>query len=131
MMTHQNPSRRKPLLMTKPCRVCGIEKSLIEFYKDARSRNGRRNDCKLCKNIYKKTHEAKLRRMGKCGDCGEWNISGKASCAKHLEHDRAARLQQIEDRKQEDKCISCGIRLHEDMDMGRLTCLNCLERVRT
>lgn len=34
----------------KKCKECSIEKELTEFYKDALSADGHRNNCKVCKN---------------------------------------------------------------------------------
>lgn len=36
--------------MTKICTKCKTEKPIEDFYKDKASRNGRRPDCKKCKN---------------------------------------------------------------------------------
>lgn len=35
----------------KKCKECRVEKELSEFYKDALSADGHRNNCKLCKNL--------------------------------------------------------------------------------
>lgn len=39
-------------LMIRKCKICGAEKPLDEFVKDARCRNGHSNTCKDCKNKY-------------------------------------------------------------------------------
>lgn len=39
----------------KTCRACGLAKPLIEFYKDPKSKDGRRAACKACENNRKKT----------------------------------------------------------------------------
>ena len=36
------------MLKFKTCYACGLTKSLEEFYKDERNRDGRRGDCKMC-----------------------------------------------------------------------------------
>lgn len=130
MMIEKIRSRRKPLLMTKPCRVCGEVKPLSEFIREPRCKDGTRHTCKKCKLAYKRRHQAKLGRMGRCTDCLDWAIPGKRDCAKHLEQARLIRHKQIKKRKKEGRCTSCGIKLHEQMDKGHIACLNCNERVR-
>ena len=39
---------------TKLCSRCGIEKLLSEFHSEKTSRDGRRSECRICRNLYRK-----------------------------------------------------------------------------
>lgn len=49
----------------KPCKVCGIEKSLDEFHRCKKMKDGHLNSCKICRNKankeYEKTNKIKIR----------------------------------------------------------------------
>lgn len=35
-------------MLTKMCRICGVEKPITEFYKHNHTKDGYRNECKEC-----------------------------------------------------------------------------------
>jgi hypothetical protein len=43
---------------SKPCRICGIEKPLTEFYRSAGMRDGHRHDCNECNRAAKRERYA-------------------------------------------------------------------------
>ena len=65
----------------------------------------------------------------KCLYCGGATEEGKSKCATHMEAHRLRALYDRIKRVQEGKCERCGHRLLSDADMGRLTCVNCRNRV--
>lgn len=65
----------------KPCKKCGETKPLSEFYKEARARDGLRNDCKLCSRArHASWHESNRERH---------RITAAAWRAANREKDRA------------------------------------------
>ena len=66
------------VITEKKCSVCGEVKPADEFYKDARSKDGKRSQCKSCEKEHNAQRTAILQRDGykvitekKCSKCGE------------------------------------------------------------
>ena len=41
-------------MIKKRCKKCGIEKEISEFHKESKMKDGYRNECKQCRNSYRK-----------------------------------------------------------------------------
>ena len=69
------------------------------------------------------------KKKGLCVECNDKVINRHIACQKHLlsKSVRTKRLQLK--RKQNNCCISCGIKLHVEIDKGHVKCMNCREKL--
>ena len=70
-------------------------------------------------NVYKFKHK----KLGLCPHCSRIVKFNFKHCELHLQYQKDRRNKH----KEEGKCQRCGLILHEDMDNGYLSCLNCRE----
>jgi len=90
---------------TKVCTRCGEDKSLGEFVKDKRSKDGYTLWCKKCRKVKEREREKK----GLCIVCGEEKPAPKKkTCKKCLAEKTVIRHKQIEERILNKKCTKCG-----------------------
>jgi hypothetical protein len=113
--------------MTKTCTVCHKTLPLSFFYKERHGIGGVKGKCKPCYEVVKKAYKDKSRRMGICITCAKPAIPGRANCVKHNQAVLEQRQMQMQKRRDEDRCVTCGIPLHYQMDKGFRSCLNCRE----
>jgi hypothetical protein len=70
---------------------------------------------------------------GLCYRCGKPAIAGRISCEKHRENDiaRSRRNNPINrDRYlRNGRCVRCAAPLHQEADVGCITCMNCREHL--
>lgn len=70
-------------------------------------------------NVYKFKHK----KLGLCVHCNRPVVFNYKTCELHLQYQKDRR----EKYKKEQKCQRCGSNLHDDMDSGYVSCLNCRE----
>ncbi len=75
----------------------------------------------------------KKEATGKCAKCSDWALPGKTLCTKHAElkreYNQKVRKARMQRMKDEGRCTRCTEKLHPQMDEGKLTCLNCREKL--
>src|SRR5690606_40721993 len=67
---------------TKECRDCGQVKPVGEFYRDGRTKGGRKSYCKACARRRECARRERNRSRGAadypagklCGRCGQWGV---------------------------------------------------------
>ena len=86
---------------------------------------------------YKQEH----RERGLCTDCSEPVYRGLSRCLKHLRsHVKADNLyerttskrdykQRREERKDQGRCVKCGVKLDPDADCEKVCCMNCRDHL--
>lgn len=112
----------------KTCTSCHTEKPLTFFHKERLGVGGVKGKCKICTAAVCDAYREKSKRIGVCITCTEPAIPGRVNCIKHAQTVNVISQKQKLKRKDENRCITCGIPLHYQMDKGFKTCLNCRER---
>jgi uncharacterized protein YlaI len=49
-------------MMSRVCIKCGVEKSLTEFHRNSKSKDGHLSQCKSCKALYSRSHAPAYRK---------------------------------------------------------------------
>ena len=80
-------------------------------------------------------HRQKKRDNGLCYNCSEPAEINKQRCEFHLEQDRTAyrtnrEARRNKRRREENRCLGCNCKLHEEADFGYVTCITCREKGR-
>jgi len=74
---------------------------------------------------YKDTH----RLQGKCVECSESILFPYNKCIEHLiAHRKRIKIKYYR-YIEEGRCVTCGEKLHPDIDEGKRKCLNCREKL--
>jgi 5-methylcytosine-specific restriction endonuclease McrA len=85
--------------MIKICSKCGLEKGLVDFYRDKTKSDGRRSHCKVCINTYNQTTSVckyRLRAIEKFKRAPQYKTLDREYCKRYREsdHGREVRRQQ-------------------------------------
>lgn len=65
-------------MLSKLCRVCGIEKSIFEFHSSAKNKDGRQNRCRQCFSEYRANNREKYAELSR-----RWRESNREQIRKH------------------------------------------------
>ncbi len=78
-------------------------------------------------------YKARQKAKGLCICCSSPARYPYVRCDDCMEVDRVKATSKMKrlkiQRKADNECPQCGIRLHPDMDKGRTNCLNCREHI--
>ena len=92
-------------MLTKMCRICGVEKPITEFYKHNHTKDGYRNECKECHSKKGKEHYKRE------GSKERHRVSARKYTLKQYGLDEASYKALYE--KQHGKCLICGRHFEE------------------
>ena len=111
----------------KTCTSCHTTLPFSRFYKERKGADGVKGKCKPCTDVIKRDYKEKSKRMGICITCAEPSIPGRINCVKHTQSVNLQRQRQMQKRRDENRCVTCSIPLHYQMDKGFRSCLSCRE----